>query len=137
MFEQTPNFQLAAITNMVAAKQQKSRADNLENTIDEWVEAERQWFANRDKLNARIRELEAKNAKLEDELITTKCDREGYKAMYEKFIEVHPDSYLRKYSAYKFKDGSFKNYLFLVYQTAFDKCARAMGITNPEKRRAD
>jgi len=79
----------------------------------------------------------AEIARLEDALAVKTASAAGFEAQTRAFAAQHPDSLLMVDSGKRYKDGDVKRKIRLIYEAAFDACAKTLGIMNPTSRRVD
>ncbi len=86
-------------------------------------------------LNDRVAKLEAQVAMYRRRAAIGESDAAGKKAQIEALIAQHPTSPLNQNSGVRFKDGSVKKKIRLIYEAAFDAVAKTWGITDPASNR--
>lgn len=98
-----------------------------EALLDEWI--------------AHAKDLERKLKEARQRIAVMEADLAGLGAQTDALLEAHPNTPLREKTSIRWKDpkknGAFKSKLVVIYQRAFDKKARELGIQNPTRIRGD
>ena len=98
-----------------------------EDLLDEWI--------------AHGKDLERKLKEARQQIAFLEAALAGLGAQTDALLEAHPNTPLREKTSIRWKDpqrnGAFKNRLSIIYQRAFDKKARELGIQNPARIRRD
>ena len=124
--------------NASRARQAERESADAYEAIGEWKAHAAGLKAQIQQRDARISEQDAEIARLKDALALETADVAGRKAQFDAFKTQHPDTSLLVDSGRRFKaSGKAKTKARLIYEAAFDKKAREMGIANPAERRVD
>lgn len=85
------------------------------------------------KIDAQIEEI----SKLRGKVAVQEMAIAGIDAARDAYMEQHADSPLLRDSGKRFKDGDVKTNARLIFEAAFDKKGRELGISNPAALRVD